>query len=243
MSFDKEKDQIAITIPRFRMRKSADLGKNEIGIVTIAIDSSGTSNPTPTLFTNSFFIPNVKKWSWVDFGGHGRIVYGPKNPGSFIYYNVLFVESDQDVREFGETLSTIFESNEVSTVVKALATPNPTTLLVSNVVSELGKLVSKLLKKNKNDLIYSTEGSFFQATNPPYNIGDTFSTQGEHIECSIRVLPLHADNGRMNTVPRSRYVSKIKSELITGLDHNSSTLELEKLAGTPEMIDLTFDNH
>lgn len=230
MSFNKHTDEIAITIPAFRMRKSADLGKNEIGIITIAIDANGVSNPTPSVFTNSFFIPNVKKWTWVKFGGQGRIVYGPKNPGSFVYYNVLFVESDQDVREFGDTLQEIFDSSEAKTIIQTLATINPTALLITSVVSALGKLVGKILSKNKNDLIYSTEGSFFQGTNPPYNIGDQFNTVGDHIECEIKVLPLIANNEEKNLAINGIESLVFEKTLI------NSELKLELLAGVPEIV-------
>ena len=237
MSFNKNTDEIAITIPEFRMRKSADLGKNEIGIVTMAIDASGVANPTPTLHTNSFFIPKVKRWTWVKFGGEGRIVYGPKNPGSFVYYSVLFVESDQDVRDFGNTVSSVFTSGEAKEIVKTLTTPNPTSLLISTVVTELGKLVGKLLSENKNDLIFGTEGSFFRDLNPPYSIGDEFSTVGEQIECKIKVVPLMqtpaqpvADLG----VPGARMLGVEATDVLA--PPVSQVLALEKLAGVPKVI-------
>jgi hypothetical protein len=237
MSFNKHTDEIAITIPEFRMRKSADLGKNEIGIVTMAIDASGEANPTPMLYTNSFFIPKVKRWTWVKFGGEGRIVYGPKNPGSFVYYSVLFVESDQDVREFGNTVSNIFNSGETQGVIKALTAANPTASLVSTVVSELGKLVGKLLSENKNDLIFGTEGSFFRDLDPPYNIGDEFSTLGEHIECKVRVVPLVQTPVAPVAGLGVRGMNPLALEATDVLaPPTTQVLALEKLAGVPQAI-------
>ncbi|MBC7920286.1 MAG: hypothetical protein H7Z75_04275 [Ferruginibacter sp.] len=237
MNFNKDKDDIAITIPGFRMRKGADfLGRNEIGIVTLAVDASGTANPTPTLFTNSFFIPQVKQWTWVKFGGHGRIVYGPKNPGSFVYYSVLFVESDQDVREFGETVTSLFDSPEAKEIVRTLTTPHPTALLVSTVLTELGRLVGKILSKNQNDLVYSTEGSFFRNTLPPYNIDDEFSTEGEHIECQIRVIPLGPEaEGRVAGSQPGSFAERDAPAAET-LTDSSTPLALEKLAGVPKAL-------
>lgn len=233
MSFNKSTDEIAITIPEFRMRRTADLGKNEIGIVTMAIDASGVANPTPSLHTNSFFIPKVKRWSWVKFGGQGRIVYGPKNPGSFVYYSALFVESDQDVRDFGTTVSNVFASGEATEIIRTLTAPNPTGLLISTVVTELGKLVGKLLSENKNDLIFGTEGSFFRDTNPPYSIGDEFSTLGEHIECKIKVVPLIQSPAEPAAGIGVRGVSP---RPLDASDPAIQVLALEKLAGVPKVI-------
>lgn len=256
MEFNAEKDSIAITIPGFRMRHTADLGKNEIFILTLAIDEGGESNPKPSLFVNKLIIPKVKKWNWVNLGGHGRIVYGPANPGSFVYYTIMFIEGDEDVRNIGNTIDQVFSSEEAKGIINLLSTVNPTTQLVTFVLSSLVTLVGKIMKTNKDDIIFTTEGSFFRDVEPPYNIGDSFNTLNHHIECIVKVFPLVKQE---NLSPAALFKRNLafsekspiladtnggslmeaaeESEIVTSPSESSSELGIELLASIPKKVE------
>ena len=226
--FDPSKDKITISIPEFRMKRGSDIGRNEIGIVAFAIDSAGSANSSTSFFTNSFYFPKVNKWSWVKLGGVGRLVYGPKNPGSFVYYNVQFIESDQDVREFGESMKSVFESDEIKGIRDVLSTINPTVSIISAVGAQIGSIVGKILSKNKNDHLFTTEGTFLRDLEPPYNIGDKFSSSNDFIECPILVTPLVERNNK------TKMFGALES--LTDVDENNGALELSYQSGKPKEI-------
>lgn len=191
-TFNKHTDAIAITIPYFEMKKSGDIfgGVSEPYIVSIAIDEAGLSNPSANIHFNTFSFPNVKKLQQVKFGGVGRMIYGSQNPGKFVSYSVLFMESDRDVRKAGENIEQILSSSAAKVVTNVLSVANPTYGMVANVVSELGILVGKMMKKNKDDELFRVEGTLLRDTLPPYYIGDSFESFNKYISCPINVIPL-----------------------------------------------------
>lgn len=206
MPFNKHKDSIAITIPHFEMKKSADIfgGVSEPYIISIAIDEAGLSVPASNVHFNTFAFPNVKKLQQVKFGGVGRMIYGPQNPGKFVSYCILFMESDSDMRQVGENLEEIFASPAAKVVTNALAIANPTYAVVSNVVAQLGILVGKMMKKNKDDELFRVEGTLLRDTNPPYYIGDSFESFNKYIACPVHVIPLTEEENNDRGIENER---------------------------------------
>lgn len=206
MPFNKHKDSIAITIPHFEMKKSADIfgGVSEPYIISISIDESGLSGAASNIHFNTFAFPNVKRLQQVKFGGVGRMIYGPQNPGKFVSYSILFMESDSDVRQAGEYLAEIFASPAAKVVTNALAIANPTYAVAAKVVAELGTLVGKMMKKNKDDELFRIEGTLLQDTNPPYYIGDTFESFNKYIACPVNVIPLIEDESNDRGIDNER---------------------------------------
>ncbi len=192
MDFNPQQDTIAISVPAFRVRRGTDgLARyTEPYLVSLAIDESGIANPEPVLYLNSLYFPKVAKWTWVNFGGQGRLIYGPKNPGSFVSYSVLFMENDNDVRKLGETVEKVIKSTEAQALLGTLSAANPTYQVASLVLTQLTALVAGMLKQNEDDELARFEGTFFRDFNPPYNIGDSFTHENDFVTCPVKVIPL-----------------------------------------------------
>ncbi len=203
-SFNKYQDEIAVTIPYFEMRKSGDIfgGLSEPYIISIAVSESALKDPNANLQLNNFYFPNIQKCLRVNFGGVGRIIYGPQNPGKFVTYNVLFMESDKDVREAGNNLDQFMRSPEIGAISKALALANPTYGAVAEVVRQIGSLVGKFMKKNKDDELFRLEGALLRDTDPPYNIGDTYESFNKYIACPIHILPIYQSSAESEVASR-----------------------------------------
>jgi hypothetical protein len=194
MDFDPQKDPIAIAIPAFRLPRGTDgpLSRyQEPYIVSLAIDESGIVAPEPVLHLNSLYFPKVKRWTWVNFGGQGRLVYGPRNPGSFVCYSVLFMENDSEVRQLGQTVEIILKSPEARGILDTFATVAESTYQVASLVlSQLTGLIAGLLQQNQDDELGRFEGTFFRDFQPPYNTGDQFTHENDFITCPVRVIAL-----------------------------------------------------
>lgn len=192
MNFNPQQDAIAIAVPAFRVRRGTDgLARyTEPYLVSLAIDEAGLANPEPVLHLNSLYFPKVAKWTWVNFGGQGRLIYGPKNPGSFVSYSVLFMENDSDVRKLGEMVEKVIKSTEAQTILGTLTAANPTYQAATLVLTQLTALVAGMLKQNEDDELGRFEGTFFRDFTPPYNIGDQFTHQNDFITCPVKVIPL-----------------------------------------------------
>jgi hypothetical protein len=207
MDFDPQNDSIAI--PAFRLRRGADGIRsryNEPYLVTLALDESGVVATEPVLHLNALHFPNVKKWTWVNFGGQGRLMYGPSNPGSFACYSVLFMENDSEVRQLGQTVETILKSPEALGILDTFATVvQPTYQVVSLVLSQLTALVAGLLGQNQEDELGRFEGTFFCDSEPPYNISDQFTHENDFITCPVRVIPLPERENLERTMLSTRF--------------------------------------
>ena len=190
--FNKLTDEIAITIPYFELKKSGELlgGLSEPYIISIAISESGLKDTAASLQLNNFFFPNIRKCTKVNFGGVGRVIYGPQNPGKFVTYSVLFMESDQDIRKSGANLEEFMNTVEVKAITQALSLANPTYGAVAEIVRQVSALIGRFMKKNKDDELFRVEGTLLRDTSPPYYIGDTYEAFNKYIACPIHVMPM-----------------------------------------------------
>lgn len=191
MSFNPQTDKIAMVIREFTLIKSSEIFFNKYSepyIVSIAIDENGKNNPSISFSATPF--PKVKKGKSVKLGNHGQLVYGPKNPGEFMAYSILFMESDKDVREAAETVESIMNSNAVKLGLQAIATANPTAAMVKPIVEELANLVAEEMKKNKDDEIFRISGTVLRGMNPPYNIRKNNNLFNDYVRTQLKVLPL-----------------------------------------------------
>ncbi len=192
--------QIAIGIPGFRMRATADwpFRMNEVTISTIAFDEKGVNGSAPSLQINTHELINpVQSWEEVKFAGEGgRLVYGPAEPGAFVYCAAIYVERDDKSRNLGAALEDAVHSDEVKQLMKSLkAIPNPTVQMVTSLAGPVTQLVARILKGNKDDLLFTHQGTFFQNTLPPYNAGDIFTAQNKYISSSLKVIGLDKRDG------------------------------------------------
>jgi len=189
--FDPNTDKIALVLKEFTLLKNADglfQRYNEPYIISLAIDENGANNPA--IDFNILPYPKVRKGDTIQFGGQGHLLYGPNNPGEFLAYSILFMESDQDIRDLGKTIERILESQVVDLGAKALLQANPTFGTALSILTSLTALISSEMQQNKDDELYRRNGTLLRDIPPPYNIDSTFNGRNDFIESKVRVLPL-----------------------------------------------------
>ena len=189
--FDEKTDKIAVVIKEFTLLKSADgfLQKyNEPYIVSFAIDEKGAANPA--IDVNILPFPQVRKGDTVSFDGQGHLIYGPSNPGEFLAYSILFMESDQDLRELSQTIETILKSEAISIGIKSLLNTVPSYATTINVLSQLSTLVSNKMQEQKDDELFRRNGTLLRGVIPAYDILRTYTGKNDFIETKVSIIPL-----------------------------------------------------
>ncbi len=194
-NFSKTNDKIAVVVKEFTLKKRADsfLQKySEPYIVSLAIDQSGANNPA--IDFNILPFPNVRKGDTIQFDGQGHLVYGPSNPGEFIAYSILFMESDQDIRDLGKAIESVVKSEAASIGIKALLKAVPTYGTAISVLTQLTTLVSKKMQENKDDELFRRNGTLLRDVAPPYDILRTYTGENDYIQTKVSIIPLAVSN-------------------------------------------------
>jgi len=194
-NFNREKDKIAVVIKEFTLLKRADgflQRYSEPYIVSLAIDQAGANSLA--IDFNILPFPNVKKGDTIEFDGQGHLIYGPSNPGEFVAYTILFMESDQDIRDLGKTIESIVKSEAMSIGVKALLTAVPTYGTAITVLTELTALVSKKMQENKDDELFRRNGTLLRDVTPAFDILRTYTGENDFIKTKVSIIPLSISN-------------------------------------------------
>jgi len=198
MKFDPINDEIAISIPEFTLKKKTDglFGKySEPYIVSLAIDGQGLNNPK--LDFNHMPFPKVAVGRTVKMLGDGHLLYGPRNPGKFVALSVLFMESDGDISKLGETIEGIVKTSAIKLGIATIATVNPGSSVILGIVKELTQLVAGQLKKNRDDELFRTEGTFLRDHQVPYHVNRLYTGLGnDYVDFSMKIIPLSITNGQ-----------------------------------------------
>lgn len=192
--FDPTKDNIAVVVKEFTLLKKADKLQrySEPYIVSLAMDESGAKNPS--IDFNILPFPNVRKGDTVRMEGQGHLIYGPANPGEFLAYTVLFMESDQDVRDLGKAIKEIVESEAAQLGVKAILAAVPSYSTVVNVLLQLTGVIARRMEQNKDDELFRRNGTLLRGTIPPYDILRTYQGRNDFIASDISIIPLRSSN-------------------------------------------------
>ena len=193
--FNPRDDKIAIVVKEFTLLKSSEIflnKDNEPYIVSFAVDQDGAQSAAFDL--NIMPFPNVREGDTVSFDGQGHIVYGPKNPGEFVIYSLLFMESDQDLRDIGATIEAIAKSEAANIAMKAILVANPTYGTALTLLQKLTELVAKQMKKNKDDQLYRRNGTLLRDVVPPFDILRTYKGRNAFIKCHTSIIPLMQSN-------------------------------------------------
>jgi hypothetical protein len=191
--FDKIRDKIAIVINDFELKKNPDwpFRYSEPYIVSMAIDQGGANNPA--IDFNILPFPKVRKGNTVTFDGQGHLIYGPANPGEFVAYTILFMESDQDMRDLGQDIEDIIKSEAVQGGIKDVLAANPTFSTASMVLLKLTEIIADRMKKNRDDELYRRNGTLLRDVEPPFDIQTTFERENDFIKSRVSVVPLKAE--------------------------------------------------
>ena len=136
--------------------------------------------------------PNTRRNDLREFKGEGMRVYGPDNPGAFLVFEVLVMESDADVRKVGETLEEIVNSSEVKTTLGLLTAGNPTLAIAERVMSTISGMVANQLKKNKDDELLRVHGTLLRdvmgTEDLPFRVGQQIHDSNDAAEVAFEVL-------------------------------------------------------
>ena len=191
--FNKEKGKIVVSLREFTLLKKSDSiidRFSEPYIISLAVDENGFGSDHRLDF-NYLPFPNVMKNEKINIEGEGHIIYGPKNPGEFVAYSVLFVESDKDNRDFGKDLEKVAQSRFAESLVGlAGSMANPGFGVAAKLLFELTGVISGLLKNNKDDELFRLEGTLLRDWSNPYNIGESFKNANHFVNCKIDILGL-----------------------------------------------------
>lgn len=194
--FNADSSKIAITIPEFTLKNLSEGvfdSYSEPYILSLAIDSSGSADPT--IAFNCMPFPKVTKGSTVRMLGDGHLVYGPKNPGEFVAISILIMECDEDVRNLGKTIEGIVQSKAVELGLAVVIKSNPGSAAIVGILKELTQFVASTLKSNGDDELFRTEGSFLRDHPVPYHINRSYEYSNEYVALKINVIPLAKENG------------------------------------------------
>ncbi len=188
-------DKITVAIKEFTLKKSSEAlldRSNEPYIISIAIDQDGAQNANLSVNVKPF--PNVLKGDTVSFDGQGHLIYGPKNPGEFLVYAILFMESDRDLRKFGLDMREIINSEASQLAMKTLMMAQPSYATAMALLEKLCRLVSKKLQQNKDDELYLRTGTLLRDVVPAYDILRTYKGGNQYINCHTAIIPLKISN-------------------------------------------------
>lgn len=198
-SFDPGRDKVAIVFTGFELLASSDGLRranhryNEPYLVTLAIDEHCRHKPRLDL--------NFARWSNVRRGqsrtmrGHGHLVYGPAQPGEFIVFGAVMMESDSDVRDFGQQLRSVTQLAAVQTGLRAAMAAKPPTGVLLNALAQTTEQVGGLLSRNRDDVLHTVTASFLRDRPVPYDIDRSFSDRNDFVCMRFSVLGLQASNG------------------------------------------------
>lgn len=193
--FNPELDKIAVVVKEFTLKKKSDFffdRYSEPYIVSLAIDEGGASNPS--IDFNILPFPHVKKGDKITFDGQGHLIYGPENPGQFLAYSILFMESDKDVREFGKFLEEMMKSEAVNIGAKALLAAAPTYSTAITILQKLTELMAVQLQKNKDDELFRRNGTLLRDVIPAFDILRTYESENDFINTKTSIIPLKSSN-------------------------------------------------
>ena len=194
-SFNPHRDKIAVVLKEFTLKRKSDglLDRfSEPYVVSMAIDENGAKSPA--IDFNILPFPNVKKGDTVSFDGQGHLIYGPNNPGQFLAYSLLFMESDRDIRNFGQMVEDILTSEAINSSAKVLLAATPTYSTALNVLQKIAELTAIQLQKNKDDELFRRNGTLLRDVIPSYDILRTYKSENRFIQMQTSIIPLKESN-------------------------------------------------
>lgn len=194
-TFNPNTDPIAFVVKEFTLKKSSEFfldRYSEPYIVSLAIDQDGANNPA--IDFNILPFPRVKKGDKITFGGQGHLIYGPKNPGDFLAYTILFMESDRDVQDFGVLLQDIITAEATNMGAQALLVAAPGYGTAISILQSLTEFLAIQLQKNKDDELFRRNGTLLRAVVPAYDILRTYQSGNDYIKVKTEVIPLSSSN-------------------------------------------------
>jgi hypothetical protein len=197
--FDAHQDKIALMLKSLTVKtKDSGFGKknrrySEPYVIGLSIAENGLGNQKIN-FVEQYF-PNTRIHQKKEFLANGLRIFGPENPGDFLVFDILIMESDDKERKNGEKLRQIMNSVEVTNgILPKLAGINPTITVATEVLGLLGSLISSQMKANKDDDLLRTHGTLMRnvmgTDSHPYNVGDLITDANDAAELEVSIFAI-----------------------------------------------------
>ncbi len=136
--------------------------------------------------------PRVRADQPVSLSGSGIILYPDLDPNGVLASHFVIVESDEGTRNLGKLLDQVSSDQAVTKAVAALiAAASPTQPLLAALMNALVSQTPKILKKNKDDLLFAHSHSGFVFDNYGCRPGESASSYqlgNDRAFCTLRVL-------------------------------------------------------
>lgn len=197
--FNPDRDKIALMLKSFTVKRNdGGLFKkkkfSEPYILSLAVAQNGAQIEKATRD-----YPNTKTGEPYSFAFDGMILY-EGNPGDFLVFSVLMMESDKDIREAGAKMDAVIGSPEAKNIIGMLAGGNPTVALATTVLQSLTSLLSKSMKENKDDELVLVQGTLLKniigAETLPFRVNETISSGNPAADMTLTVLPIAGTSRR-----------------------------------------------
>jgi hypothetical protein len=197
--FDAHQDKIALMLKSLTVKtKDSGLGKksrrySEPYIIGLSIAESGLGNQQIN-FADQYF-PNTRINQKKEFLANGLRIFGPDNPGQFLIFDILVMESDDKERKNGERLRQIMNSTEVqSKILPMLSGINPTMAVATEALSILGSLIANQMKANRDDELLRVHGTLMRdvmdTDSHPYHVGKLITDANDAAEVEVSIFAI-----------------------------------------------------
>ena len=104
------------------------------------------------------------------------------------------MESDRDIRNFGQMVEDILTSEAINGSAKVLLAATPTYSTALNVLQKIAELTALQLQKNKDDELFRRNGTLLRDVIPSYDILRTYKSENRFIQMQTSIIPLKESN-------------------------------------------------
>lgn len=176
-------EKVAVFLKDFTLKKSADTffqRYSEPYFVSFTITGSETG--IDQMFAKPMIFPNIRARDTIQFGGNGHLLARPKVPKEgFVFYSVLFMESDSDFRRIGETMNKA--TTEIWKNIKDTLKTNPKAYIGASIGNAALQTLSLLFSQNNDDLLFRVTGTLLKDSR--FEAGRVFRFANDWIDCGI----------------------------------------------------------
>lgn len=195
--FDPLNDKVALMLKSFTIKKNDGiLGKkkrySEPYILAVTITEKQFKNKEISFATEPY--PNIKTDEKKSFLGAGLRIYGPETPGEYIAFNVLVMESENEVRESGKMIKEILDSPSMKTAILPLFSIEPSLAIATQLIISVTELIAEQMEKKKDNKYLLSTGTLLRdimgTESFPFQVGETISDSNDFVDLEFRVLPI-----------------------------------------------------
>jgi len=209
--------KVVVSIPKLGVKaKGTEKGK-EIYVLGLAADNSRSDkirqesfpiaaynetlpNIAPEIMSHSFLnyficsasniFERITPQQPVSLSGSGIILYPNLDPEGLLALHFVIIESDYKTRNLGKVLNDLFTDSEVDSLVKKLSKTVKQEVIAS-IFNVLAGQIPKILKKNKDDVLFAHSHSGFDfdyyGISSPDKKFEDFDIGNNRAFCTLRI--------------------------------------------------------